>query len=393
MTSNFFLTLESQGNVLEELPAPMKQLSDKRKMSYFDLLIRSTLHTCCLFALILSLTTLFSGISESSAEDVPVPATDVSQEASGPIRVQLGIEVNQIPEINQKAESFTVVGYLLLEWEDPEFSFDAVEAGAKEKFLNRKQFETLVAENALRWPIYIFQNQQGNRATQEETFLVRSDGKVLIVERFTVILQAPDFEFSKYPFDTQDFYIRIVSLPRDDKFVFEPHPDFNSMGDHLGMEAWSVGEPDVSISTYRFGLPGKHSQYLFHFKAARHINYYILRIFVPMFLIITVSWVTFFMKDYAKRVDVSTANLLTFVAFNFTFGSELPRLGYLTFMDLLLVISFIITAFTVVCNVIIKRLDSSNQDALCQKIDTFFTWGYPIVYIGSLLVMVFYWLY
>jgi hypothetical protein len=45
---------------------------------------------------------------------------------------------------------------------------------------------------------------------------------------------------------------------------------------------------------------------MFHFSALRHLSYYIFRLFIPIFLIITVSYITFFLKDYSRRIEIAT---------------------------------------------------------------------------------------
>jgi hypothetical protein len=81
-----------------------------------------------------------------------------------------------------------------------------------------------------------------------------------------------------------------------------------------------------------------------------------------------------------------------FIAFNFTIGSDLPRLGYLTLLDSMLIVAFVVTTLTVICNVALKRLDAAGKTELTKRIDTYILWGYPIFYgVGfSLLALVFY---
>ena len=99
------------------------------------------------------------------------------------------------------------------------------------------------------------------------------------------------------------------------------------------------------------------------------------------------------MRDYSNRISVSVAVLLIFVAFNFTIGSDLPRLGYMTFMDGILFAAFLITALTVLINVFLRRMETTEKMELANTIDRYITIMYPIIYlliIGSLIWIFFF---
>jgi len=304
-----------------------------------------------------------------------------------PIQVMVGIRLDQITEVNQRGENFGVVGDLSLEWVDPAFAFNPTLCQCGVKVMDSALFEKFVAENYLRWPRFIFYNQQGKRWTQGEVFRIYPNGKVTYYERFSATLQAPDFNFKRFPFDTQQFFIRLQCLNGEEDYQFVNIPQLTSIGQQLGEEEWFITKHDTSVASVMVAEDTAASRFSFRIFCQRHLSYYIFRIFVPLLLIIAVAWVSFFLEDYAKRVDISGANLLVFIAFNFTIGSDLPRLGYLTLLDTMLIVAFVVTTLTVICNVALKRLYAAGKTELTKRIDTYILWGYPIFYIVGFFLL------
>ena len=312
----------------------------------------------------------------------PTPNQNVLQE---PLAVAIGVKMDQITDVDQKAENFSIVNTLQMEWQDPKLAFDPASCECKYQSLSISDFTKFVADHGTIWPEFVFFNQQGRRDIQNGLVVVFSDGRAIYYERSTVILQAPDFDFRLYPFDTQTFHIRVRQVFPEHLFTFTEMPDFSGTGDQLGEEEWVIQDQWTKIDSV-----DDVSEFDFGFTANRHLMYYVVRIFTPVLLIIIVSWFTFFLKDYSKRVDVASANLLIFVAFNFTISDALPHLGYATVLDLVLVTTFVITGVVVIFNVWLKRLEVTKKESIAQTIDNYSIWLYPILYFAAFALVAFF---
>jgi len=157
---------------------------------------------------------------------------------------------------------------------------------------------------------------------------------------------------------------------------------YSQLGEKLGEEEW-IFERSWTATDEVEGTTGKPtSRFTFGFEASRHLNYYYLRIFLPLIIIILVSWFTFFLNDYSKRVDMAVANLLVFVAFNFTIANDLPRLGYLTFIDAIMFAAFVFAGFVVLVNVIYRRMEVHDRESKARHLDKYTIWIYPFTLIA-----------
>ncbi len=310
--------------------------------------------------------------------------------AEDPRTVHVGLKVHQITGINQKEENFGVVATLLMKWHEPALISNSGEADDFEMY-DASHFVRLLADRKLPWPAMLFYNLQGRIDYQNRTVLVDGSGTVSYLTRFTATFQAPNFDFKHFPFDQQRFVIMLDSVRPLDQIKFTELKGYSQMGDTLGEEEWIIDGTRINLTEHT-EIEKRSSRFEFAFDGTRHLNYYLVRIFIPMVIIVLVSWFTFFLKDYNKRIDLANGNLLLFIAFSFTIANDLPRLGYLTLIDTMLLATFVIAGFVVLANVLMRRLHRKERVSLIEKIDSVGIWGYPFVYIvaGLLIYKFFY---
>ena len=206
-----------------------------------------SLHRWFVIAMLLGLFVPFSQAATAPAPQSLVEMFENYQPASGTIPVQIGLQVNEITAINQQAESFSVVGTLQMQWQQPDLAFEPESGEEAFRIFEGEDFVAYAGDLDARVPRFTFFNQQGRRNTQNKLVVLMANGQVNYFERFTVTLQAPYFRFSKFPYDSQDFYIDIDLLAPATVYRFTELDGYSGLGKMLGMEEWRV---DWSIQRF-----------------------------------------------------------------------------------------------------------------------------------------------
>ena len=296
--------------------------------------------------------------------------------ARPPIPVAISIQLDQITGIVQREEKFGVVATLRMQWRDLGYAFSPASCHCSFRSFDESGFRRFLEERHLRWPEFVIYNMQGRRYSQGLTISVESNGTAHYMERFSATLQASDMDFRQFPFDSQNFYIQVDSVYASERYKFTISPTKNGIGKQVGVEEWMISGYDTATSL----TDDLKSRFTFHIITKRHLGYYVMKIFVPLMIILLVSWMTFFLKDYRKRIDVTGGHLLLFIAFSFTISNDLPRLGYVTFMDTVMASAFVVGGLLTMLNVYLQRAETAGRIHEVRMVDHLMIALYPVGY-------------
>ncbi|MBO9450424.1 hypothetical protein J7426_09170 [Tropicibacter sp. R16_0] len=298
-----------------------------------------------------------------------------------PLQVGIGIHIDQISFVDQKSENYGAVVTIRARWHDPALAFDRDEIGRDARIVKPEAFVEYASSLPTIVPAFVIQNQQSNRWIHQSVVAIEHTGQVTYFEKSSLTLQAPYFNFKKYPFDQQQFFFEIVSVFPADVVQYTALEEFSGLGSLLGEEEWILERPNMVLSTTT-GLSGAPSaKVALAFEGRRHVMYYAIRIFMPMLVLIACSWALFFLDEYRKRIEIAGANLLVFVAFNWVISDDLPKLGYLTFLDFILQWMFVVTGAIIIFSVLLRRLKTSGREEVARKLDNYaIKWIYPLGY-------------
>jgi len=315
--------------------------------------------------------------------EVPASIERPAVEA-GPTQVSVGIWMVDITNIDSAQQNFTADIAVVLRWKDARLAHTG----------------TGVAHYALDqiWtPRVSIANETSSVVRKlSESAEVEPDGTVLYRQRYVGSFTQP-LRLQSFPFDRQAFRIQFVAVryqPNEVTFV----PDQNWIRDGLregaGMSPsitlpdWTVEKWDAKAEVYALTPGLQYSGYAFEFTASRNVEHYILKVILPLILIVMMSWSVFWTDPTNSNTQFSVAvtSMLTLIAYRFAVDSQLPRLPYMTRLDVFFLISTLLVFFSLIEVLVTTILDNNQQLARAKKIDRYCRVIVPVIFVIASIV-------
>lgn len=306
---------------------------------------------------------------------------------AGPTLVDIGIYVVELTEIDVIRGSFQFLGYVEAEWCDPRLGFEPAGPGASEKLFVGP--EAQAAMGRMWRPDILLSNEIESVQLGKLTLTIAPDGTVRLRALFNARLAA-EYDLRRFPFDDQILPIHIESFTWNSQQV-----RFSARDTAIGFAA-SVAIPEWHISQVRHRLEdARHirdgkpfARLAVEVQITRDYGFYLTKLAGPLLLIVALSWSVFWMRDepLAGRIRISATSVLTIVAYQFAIARDLPKVAYLTALDEVMILSFVLISLTALESMLMDHT-RSRDEALALRIDRTCRWLFPLGYAFALATL------
>jgi hypothetical protein len=284
--------------------------------------------------------------------------------------VTFGIYIFDIDEIDDVNQRFSVDMFTIVSWHDPRMALPE-----NERIGQIRSFPM----DGIWTPQGLIVNDRGLSMQLPRVAIIDDLGNVVYRQRFSGEL-AVALELEEFPFDTQRLPIDFVSYRYSpDEVLFSVNTDirgdpgsFSAAGWHMRIVEPEFGELTVPAA----GLA--RSRLTYYIEAQRNAQYYLLTMFLPMSLIIFMSWTVFWLQPdiVPARIGISTASIFSLLALGFSIRLSLPAVSYMTRADLFVIGCTLLVFVALGVAVIGSRWASSDRMGQALRLNAVARWLY-----------------
>ena len=264
-----------------------------------------------------------------------------------PATVYGRFEIQEVRDIAPASGSFKARLYVWLYWDEPRAAPVLPDGRDSLAFDAQPVFERGLAWN----PEPSFSNALEPPLIDERTFDVFPQQLAYwfrAAGTFTDRAGALDFRW--FPFDSQKLKVELETAYSTKlvKLVADPEEDPEVLRDQvrsLRNAEWEFTNAYLEESTisYFSEADGTLSQLSIVIEAKRRSGFYLVHIYLPIFIILSLCYFALWLPDKWSEAIVGTfvTCLLSLIAFNFIVSEDIPKVGYLTVMHVSIAVAYL----------------------------------------------------
>jgi len=217
------------------------------------------------------------------------------------------------------------------------------------------------------------------------------NGVVTEIKRFDAVL-SNSYNLRKFPFDSQTLHLEIqpfLSAATEMQFALEALPSTGiSHEQYTELASWDVRRIEYTVKRASRGsfLP-QAKEAIFRIAIKRRSGFYVWKVFLPLLVMSMIPASVFWIdpKEFDWLLKLPLTTLLSLVAFEFAISHDLPKTPYVTFLDAVMLTSFIFFFLSMLEITVGYIMQTHWRRPLALKMHAAARWVYPVAYFGVLL--------
>ena len=213
--------------------------------------------------------------------------------------------------------------------------------------------------------------------------------------RIQANLNSP-IDLRSFPFDAQRMQIILEDKAKTtEDLVYITNLQESGIDPSIVFTGWNMDGWSANVSQHDYSVYNEtYSQYVFSIDISRIVLNAFLKTFLPVIFIMLVVVFSFLIDPdkVSTRLTMAGSSLVASVMFHVSISNQIPPVGYLTFADKFMMVTYMVLLFSFIINVAMLELQERKKtevvDRLHRRTQYNVLWAVPLIYIILLLFFI-----
>jgi hypothetical protein len=186
-----------------------------------------------------------------------------------------------------------------------------------------------------------------------------------------------------YPFDSHTLPIQIKHKHKNDReIVFVIDTARTGLDEEANLPGWEYTGSSASVTNKSYlNASESYSRAVFSYNVQRDTLSTILKFFLPILIIVIISLCSLLMKT-SSRLGVNASMFLAAVMIHWRIADAIPLVGYATFLDKFMIITYVTLGMVVITGIVNLMLAEAKDTAGVEMVNRWSLRIIPPVSIG-----------
>ncbi len=322
-----------------------------------------------------------------------------------PLSVWVDLSLDDITFINVKDNTYNAKYNYSAEWKDDRFNNYLKKIKDKQCHFKRVN-ENDIFYKSLWQPEIIEENKIDNIDTFDSFQYVdifiyiydEDETAYVLMTKYNNAVFNTVFNLKEFPFDNQIFGFYFYTPEINSEIIFEKWYDQQNVQagwdyflENIVHPEWNFKNIDSGIYQQFYVDDTFYDNYYLEVKAERNISYYFTKVIIPIFIILIICWSVFWVSgiQLESRLTVTSVSFLALIAYNYVVEDDLPKLGYNTILDYVILCSYVFAGMATILTIYSYSNCKKNGYDFCT-VDYLARYLGPIVYLITNIFLISY---